>query len=647
MSLFAAAVLFLTSTAMNFESDGSAFFETPDSLWIIPGSITAVADGDTLNAVSGSSGVRTGIILDPPPPPGSTVTLEFEVLQLSISSSTSLDVSFAGRRMTEQLHGYAADPFQEHGLYISGSKRIGFSVGEGGGLDQGTRISIEGMAAPGITVSGSITDRNLTAGHSSSELISQLDRIFFIVDGSSWQARLGDMDWISGNGETGPLSWRREVSGVDAEADISEFISTGAGYGTSGDERQRSVFNTEEGIQGPYDVSGGWEIVPGSEKVWLDGQLLQRGATEDYQMEYASGLLTFTAGRLIRNAQRVEITFFQRGDGFRKDFATAFAVYSRSGLAIELKGFYSQDDREAPLGFVLTEEAEAVLSEAGEDPAEAWIDGASSVGQGNGSYTLDSLGHYVYLGPGQGDWNVIFGRPPSGNGDYIFDSSLGGYLWAGTGVGTHLPRQYIQIPKGYSTGGFSADYGSGSIEMELEAVFSGRTGNLYNPEETSREGTCITGAAELEFWEDGPGLTAGGRLVSSGYQPPSELEPDSTLAAWSLPAEYDGMDNIADVSVGGDGLLVSASGRFMESGGILERYRVTSNPVLGGIRISGGGTFLRRNNTPQMAAGQTSSISVSAIPASGSLKPFAGCTFSEESWIDSLSGGVNTGYTGL
>ncbi len=647
MSLFSAAIILLTSMTLEFESDGSAFFETPDSIWIAPGSITAIADGDTLSAVPGTSGSRTGVIFDPPPPAGCTVELEFEVLHLSIPSSTSLDVGFLERRIIEQLRGYETDPFQEHGLYISGSKRIGFSVGDGGGLDQGTRISVEGSAAPGITVSGSITDRNLTAGPTSSELVSQLDRIFFIVDGGSWRARLGDMDWISGNGENGPLSWRREVSGVDAQGDITSSITTGAGYGTSGDSRQRSVFYTDEGIQGPYDVSTGWEIVPGSEKVWLDGQLMRRGATEDYQMEYTAGLITFTAVRLIRYDQRVEITFFQRGDGFRKDFVTASALYSLSDLEIEFKGFHSLDDRESPLGFLLTEEAAEVLRNAGEDPADAWLDGATSVGQGEGSYTLDSLGHYVYAGPNQGDWNVIFGRPPSGNGDYIFDSSLGGYLWAGEGSGTHLPRQYVQIPSGYSTGGFKAEYASGSIDMELEAAFSGRTGNLYNPDNTSREGTCFIAAAEMEFWEDGPGLGIGGRIVSSGYEPPGELEPDSALSAWSLPTQYDGKDNVVDVSLGGDRLLASASGRFMESGGILERYRIASNPVVGNISVQAGGLFLRRNDTPEMALGQTSSISVSAIPVTGSLKPFVGCSFLKEFWEDSLSGGVNTEYAGL
>jgi hypothetical protein len=633
--------------SLEFESDGSAFFETPDSLWIMPGTITAIADGDTLNAVSGTSGVKTGVIFNPSPPEGSTVVLKFDVLQLNIPSSVSLDVNFAERQLIEQLSGYTADPFQEHGLYISGSKRIGFSVGDGGGLDQGTRISVEGTAAPGITVSGSVTDQNLTAGPTSSELVSQLDRIFFLVDGGSWRARLGDMEWISGNDETGPLSWRREVSGVDAWGEISQSVTTGAGYGTSGDSRQRTVFFTDEGIQGPYNVTSGWEVVPGSEKVWLDGQLMYRGSTEDYQMEYSAGLITFTSARLIRNDQRVEITFFQRGDGFRKDFVTAFSQYSGSGLEIELKGFFSEDDRESSLGFVLTEEAVDVLRSAGENPADAWIDGASSVGQGNGCYMLDSLEHYIYTGPNQGDWDIVFGRPPSGKGDYIFDSSLGGYIWIGEGSGTHLPRQYIQIPSGYSTGGFSAEYTSSGFDLGLEAAFSGRTGNLYNPDETSREGTCFIGSMNMEFWEEGPGLGIGGRLVSSGYEAPGELEPDSSLAAWSLPAEYEGRDNIAEVSLGGNKLLAAVSGRFMEAGGILERYRITSKPVLGNIGVDAGGTFLKRTGTHQMAMGQTSSISVSVIPVTGSFKPFAGCSFSEESWQDSLAGDVNTGFAGI
>ncbi len=648
MSILTAAVMLVASMTMEFESDGSGFIELNDSLWIEPGSIIAIVDGDTLLASSGVSGLRTGILLNPSPEPFDTVFLEFDLISLDIPSSIRLDIESAENRIVHLLSDHRRfDPVQEHGLYISGSKRIGFSVGDGGGLDQGTRITVEGIAAPGITVSGSITDRNLSTGPNSSELVSQLDRIFFLVDGGSWRARLGDMDWISGNEPTGPLVWSREISGVDLEGSVSSQLLASAGYGTSGDTRQRTVFFTEEGIQGPYDVTSGWEIVSGSEKVWLDGETMVRGATSDYEMEYTAGLITFTSNRLIRNDQRVEITFSQRGDGFRKDLITASVFHSAGGLEVGLKGFFVEDDKKSPLGFILTDEAVNVLSNAGEDPSEAWIDGATDVGEGNGNYSRDSLDHYVFEGPGQGNWDVIFNRPPSGSGDYIYDSSIGGYLWFGEGSGTHLPQQYIQIPGGYRTGGIIVKYSSDALNGELETAVSGRTGNLFNSDATTREGTCIRGNMSFDFWENGPGLGLRGTLVTSGYEPPDELEADSSISAWSLPPDYKGKDNIAEVSIGGEGLLVTASGRFMEEGGILERYRASSNLDPSNIAVFISGVYLKRNDTDHIKPGESSGLSISAIPLSGTLKPFGGLSGTEESWSDSLSGSVKSGYVGL
>lgn len=647
MNLLLALILMAASTELEFRSDGSSFHETPDSIWIAPGSLVAVSDGDTLSARLGTSGSRTGVYFDPPPSAGCSVTLSFDTLELNLPSTVSVDLASVERRRVETEEVTFENPFQDHGLYISGSKRIGFSVGDGGGLDQGTRISVDGTAAPGITVTGSVTDRNLSAGASSSELVSQLDRIFFIVDGGSWNARLGDMEWFQGDGETGPLSWRREVSGIDAFTEITDSYSASSGYGTSGDTRKRTVFYTTEGLQGPYDVTSGWEVVPGSERVWLDGQLLQRGATKDYVMEYAAGLITFTSGRLIRSDQRVEITYFQRGDGFRKDLTRASAGYTSGPFGLDFYGFLEEDSKSSPLGFVLTEEAEAVLREAGEDPSQAWVNGATQVGEGNGSYSLDSLGHYVYQGPNQGEWNVVFGRPPSGTGDYVYNSSIGGYVWVGNGSGTHLPRQYVQIPAGYRAGGMSIGYEGDMSRLDMQTAFSSRTGNMFNPDETTREGICITGSAGFSFWKDGPGLGIDGMLLSSGYRAPGDLEADSTLDAWYLPPGYTGRDNVLQVSAGGYPLLVSGAGRFMEDGGLMERYRLVSRPFLKGMETVVRGSYSRRINTSALPAGSAGGLSASSARNSGILRPLAGMSYNRETWDDSISGDVTTGFAGM
>ncbi len=637
------ALFALASITLEVESDGSSFFEIPDSLWVAPGTVIAVVSGDTLEAVPGVSGARTGIFLSPVPRPGDTIVLTFEVLPLNVPTSVALEIGTAGMEFEEVSNRERSWESADGGLYVSGSKRIGFSVGEGGGLDQGTRISVEGTAAPGITVSGNVTDREL--GPYSSELASQLDRIFFEVEGREWKTRLGDMEWRSGEG-TGPMAWRREVSGIDAGAHVGGGFTVGAGYGTSADTRKRTVFLTQEGVQGPYRVTSGWEIAPGSERVWLDGELLCRGSTEDYEMEYSAGLLTFTPSRLIREGQRVEVTFFQRGDGFRKDLVNAAGSYVDGSLSVEVKGFSSGDDRNSPLGFVLTPEAMAALAAAGEDSSMAWVDGGEYVGDGNGDYTLDSLEHFVYRGPDQGDWSVVFGRPPDGNGDYVYDSQLGGYLWIGEGEGTHLPRQYVQIPSSYETGAAAASLDGEELDLHMEAALSRRTGNLFNPGETTREGTYLSGSGDMEFWEGGPGITVKGRFVSCGYRSPGRLEADSSLSSWSLPAGYNGNDNLLSVGLGGDRLMFRGGGRYLEEGGIVERYSLSTEPLLAGLCFSSRGYTLKRVGTTGLAVGGISGIGLSVIPEQGSLKPFAGFETSGETWADSVHGPVRTGFGG-
>ena len=630
---------------LTLETDRFGFIEFPGDVWVRPGTVTAYADADTFSTRVGAMGARVGIYLEPVPPPGTEVILEFDTLPLSIPSSAGITLDLSERLGTLPSRTGVSDPLQEHGLYISGTKRIGLSVGDGGGLDQGTRITVDGTAAPGVTVTGSVTDRNLS-GASSSELVSQLDRIFFNVQGERWRVRLGDMEWERGDGETGPLSWRRELSGVDLYGDPSGWLTTGGGYGTSAEDRRRKSFLTQEGIQGPYDISGGWEIVPGSERVWLDGSPMERGASADYQMEYTAGLITFTPRRLIRADQRVEVTYFQRGDGFRKDLGTVSAEGGWESGGITFTGLLVEDDRESPLGFVLSPEAIEVLSMAGEDPADAWLDGAEHVGPGGGSYDRDSLERFVFRGPHQGEWKVVFGRPPDGPGDYIYDSSLWGFAWAGEGTGTHLPRRYVQIPEGYRTGGTSVHMDAGPFSADLQTAFSERTGNLFNPGATTRGGSILQGLISTELWIDGPSAGVRGRAVTSGYTPPGELDPDSSLALWSLPSGWEGRDDEVEVFAGSVPLMVRFAGRFPEGGGVIDRFSIGSSRTTGPLGTVLNARLVIRRGIPVLSEGNLNSIGLSMDLDLGQTAPFAGGSRTSESWEDSISGEVLTGFAG-
>lgn len=627
-------------------SDGSGFVALPDSVWPAPGPVMVVHRGDTSMVTPGFNGSLVGVRVDPPVPAGDTVLVVMETMSLSLPNRRSLDL-LTMERLSGAPEG-AAEPAPPagQGLYISGAKRLGVSVGRGGGVTQATRISVDGMIARDIEVTGSVTDENLPLGAGSSELVSELDRVLFRVRGPRWRARLGDLEWERRADSPGPLSYRREASGLDGLVEGGGW-STEGGWGTSGQSLRRSVFFTEEGLQGPYDFAGGVDVVPGSETVLLDGRSLQRGVTADYTVDYAAGLITFNPSRMLREDQRVEVSYYGRGDGFASVLARGGGAVEPGGLRIELSGLRDADAKDDPLGFVLSDEAEERLRSIGEAPDSAWIDGAEEVGEGDGDYDLDSLGHYVYAGPDGGSWDVAFSRPPKGPGDYVYDSSLGGFLWAGQGQGTHLPRRYLQLPASLQVGGVAVSLPeSDESRLRLEAAVSRRVGNLFNPDLTTTQGSAVKGRASTPA----PlGLRAGvrGMLASSGFFPAGILESDSSLASWALPPGYEGRDDWAEAWVGGNRGLLAAGARGMESGGSAVRLRSRLTPLADRVRVDLEAGTMSRTGTDSIASGSRGALSAEATLGMGPLTPSVGAAVSSEDWRDSLAGDRVSGSMGL
>ena len=86
-------------------SDGTGFFELPDSVWAAPGSCWAEAGTDSLAGAPGARGSRTGITVTPAPAAGDTLVLHYATLDLSVPSTASLGVVQLGREPMAPLGG--------------------------------------------------------------------------------------------------------------------------------------------------------------------------------------------------------------------------------------------------------------------------------------------------------------------------------------------------------------------------------------------------------------------------------------------------------------------------------------------------------------------------------------------------------------
>jgi hypothetical protein len=212
-------------------------------------------------------------------------------------------------------------------LTVGGSKRLAFEFGGGRDLavSQSLDLDIRGTVGRDVEVRAVLSDRNLPViPEGNTQTLEELDEVYVKVISPSVNATFGDYTLTGPPSEFGRMS--RTVEGVQASAawgDEGVQVATASPRGRF----NSAEFMGEEGKQGAYYIDGAEggaaTIVPGSEKVWVDGVQMRRGAAADYTIDYASGAITFTSARPITKDSRITV-----------DYEFSFEVYRRSLYAV-------------------------------------------------------------------------------------------------------------------------------------------------------------------------------------------------------------------------------------------------------------------------------------------------------------------------
>jgi hypothetical protein len=219
-------------------------------------------------------------------------------------------------------------------------------------------------------------------------------------------------------------------------------------------------FQGIEGVQGPYRLTGNngenrLIIIAGSERVYLNGELMTRGEVNDYVIDYASGEITFSSRRLITTASRITIDFEYSDQQFVRNLIAGSVSSKAFGKNLNLNVSFTQeaDDPDSPIDFSLNDSTRAILRQSGADRMKASVPGIVRVDSGKGQYILRDTLNTPILIYAPGDSLAIYlatfssvDQVPDSVAGYI-RIGAGQFRFAGIGKGNYLPLRFLPMPQ--------------------------------------------------------------------------------------------------------------------------------------------------------------------------------------------------------
>ena len=282
---------------------------------IVAGSEIVVAGADTLLTELYRMDYRNGRLVLSALPETDILYIEYLRIPPGIGQELRLyQVISPGDSLREEVSSRRRlfdDP--DSNLEISGSKTFALTLSDDNAFDlkQSLYVNLQGRLGSNVNILAQLSDsQTKLSPEGDSRELSSLDQVFVKIFGSNYELAMGDLDWQSA--ATRFFDYKTSFEGINAAylGDIKAQIGYSAASGKNAAMRIEII----DGKQGPYYLnSAGYQssyiIVAGSERIFLDGALLERGT--DYTIDYSEGSVMFR--RLVLSTNNV-MAYYQYSD---------------------------------------------------------------------------------------------------------------------------------------------------------------------------------------------------------------------------------------------------------------------------------------------------------------------------------------------